>query len=518
MHLSWIKRFIMKNKDFYIKLIFGICLSYFTFDLIIKPTWGNDYFYQIAAGLNLFDGKGYSWLQDVDGCGLQEYSFFSKFPLGYSFLTGIYLKIHNDIMFVNDFYKGLSLMLSLFLIHNISSKLTFNSFQKFTLMSMYIFFIHNYGHVVDYLSLTAIIGSVCFFSISNQNKFYLSISLSFVVLAYLLRYAYYPQIFAVPIAIFILYLFDKNHEIKKAQLIGLISFALFTIVYLFTIKYNSKSINQLETLTKISGGNWNFQHILHFRPLFIDYFFDTYRIYSFLGVKSSGFDRGFLIPFIYRIILLAGSLSIYIYSCWYLFKRFRISQNEIERRFLTILLVISISNLCFIYGLSIYYPSPINEYTWTWAMLPRYFLINYFSFSIFLVYLLSDLEKRKTKFVLAFLFFSFLVNLSDKLRLNFSYYSTFRKENIELRFPNRNINEYNTFYNNFKDQRSNYCIIYDPDDFKSFTDWNTLDVYSKLLDFNKIPIDKSEGLNKESRRYRIKDKNLFLFRKNKNSP
>ena len=506
----------MKNEDFYIKLIFGICLAYFLFDLVIIPDWGNDYFYQIAAGLNLFDGKGYSWLQDVDSCGLREYSFFSKFPIGYSFLTGIYLKIHNDIMFVNAFFKALSLMLSLLFIYNISNKLTFNSFQKFTLMSMYIFFIHNYGHVVDYLSLTAIIGSVCFFSILNQNKFYLSISLSFVVLAYLLRYAYYPQIFAIPIAIFILYLLDKNYGIKKVELIGLICFALFTTGYLFTIKYNSESINTLETLSRLSGGKWNFQHILHFRPLFIDYFFNTYRICSFIGVKSAGFDRGFLIPLIYRIILLVISLSIYVYSCWYLFKRIRISQNVIERRFLTILIVISISNLCFIYGLSIYYPSPTNEYTWTWAMLPRYFLINYFSFSIFLVYLLSDLKKRKTKLVLAFIFFAFIVNLSDKIRLNFSYYSMFRKENIELRFPNRNLNEYNTFYNNFKDQRSNYCIIYDPDEFKSFVDWNTFDVYSKLLDFNKIPIDISYGLNKEVKHYRIKDKNLFLIRNDNN--
>jgi hypothetical protein len=46
-------------------------------------------------------------------------------------------------------------------------------------------------------------------------------------------------------------------------------------------------------------------------------------------------------------------------------------------------------------------------------------------------------------------------------------------------------------------------------------DWNTFDVYSKLLDFNKIPIEKSDSLNKESKLYRIKDKNLFLFRNDK---
>lgn len=498
-------------KNFYLVLLANVILiAFFIFKSVITPNFGSDYFLQHAGSLNIID-SGEFFLLDNDGiCEDEKVMKLTSFPIGYSILTLPLVKFVKYPQHVHTILYILSLIALAICIYLISKRL-FES-GTYSLLAVFIsIFFGLKGHTVDLAAFTILLfgiyGLSVSFSKSNPLKF--SLSLLLIVITCTVRFAYYPQLIFILVAFIFVFIRSSHKREKIHYFIGLLVPSIFLGLYALWWLNFSGEVNRLETVA--NGSHWNFENILHFRPLFLDYFLDTYRLYSFLGIESYDYDRGFDIPIIVRITTLLLSTILFVISTVYLYRKSKSTSNSFQKHFLLFIVTASVINILFIYFLSFYYESVSSEYIWTWAMLPRYFIINFFAFSIFLIYVIRESNPR-IKYITYFILISgVLVNTADHIRLQVKVYSLNNKENTDIKYPGYHLNDLNDFYVNYIEHRGEYCIILDKKNNFTSRQIQWIKIYGQLLFF---PTYVEELTNKEQySSFTIGQEQVYLERK-----
>lgn len=471
------------KKDYVVLFANVILIAFLIFKNINAPNFGSDYFYQHAAAQNIIDFGEYSLLDNDSSCSIDRTTRLTSFPIGYSLLISPLVKIVEYPQQVHTIIYIFSLLVLSICTFFIAKKLFRNTIYSLLTVFISLFFCLK-GHTVDILSFSILLLGIYGLasSFSKQRPLYFALFLSLISLLCVFRFAYYPQLIFIPISIVIVLFGARAKRVKIQYLISLIIPLIFVVVYAYWWVNFSDEVNRLETT--IEGSNWNFEHISHFRPLFIDYFIDTYRFYSFLGFDSIDYDRGFEIPFVLRIITLTFSLFLFVLSSAYLFRKGKSSSCLFQKYFLLSITLSSVINLLFIYFLSFYYGSASSEYIWTWAMLPRYFIINFFTFSIFLVYVIKESSSLISRLVYYCLISFIVLNTADSIRLQTKVYTLNIQENIDIKYPGYCLNDLNALYSEYIEDRGQYCIIINQENSLTPKQIQWITIYGQLLFFS----------------------------------
>ncbi len=498
----------MRQKLF--KILIGLLLisiGLFMYDTITRSQYSSDNIKQLAATLNLVNGNGYTTIVSDSECGNNQFAFFSSFPIGYSLLSAAYLFVNSNIYYLHTFFSIIAFILIGIYTFKIS-KLLFSELLFSVLMVLLVLTSCIKGTVVDKVTLTFFLSSIYYLSKHKSQYHYLSISLLFFTC--LLRYAYYPQLVVLPVAILLVnYCRNNKISLNRQFIISILGLGSLFILYFIFLKMNSSASDRINDIDK-SGVHWNFENVLHFRPVFLDYFVDTYKLYRAFGFQYTGYDRGFVIPLYIRVFVSLISILIFITSHFYLFEKIRKAQKDNVKLILSFLFFSSVINLVFIFLLSFYYESRHLMYIWTWAMIPRYFMINYFVFSVILVLFIND-KIRGYKFILAFSLFFVVLNIVDKIRLDLTIYSSNSSKNIDIMYPNVGIHDLIKFYNSFENKRGQYCVYQfgskmDP----SKVTW--LNHYASLMNFPVYDLDSVKINLKETVPVILSSDTVFLHK------
>lgn len=478
--MSFIENKITKHRNLFI-LLFSICLVLGIYETVFMMKISPDISTPLASALNIKEGKGYTMLIEDGICGEDNYKFFTKFPIGYSLILIPYTFITKNLTYIHTFY----ITIFLFILSCLSYLASFKIFKKRSLallfMTLALYFSIK-GHVVDVAALTLLIFSIYIYS-SSKNYFHLAIASLLIVISFIFRFAYYPQILLIPISsIFLHYINYKKINLKDAFFTSLFLLA-FSAVYFIWYYNNLDTLNRLESVER---DRWVFSNILYFRPVFIDYFYDTYKMYEFLGKESMGFDgRGLEISLFQRLFLLFISVLLILVSHYYLFIKVVKSKSLFEQRFVGTVLISSVLNFGLIYFLSVYYESPKEDYTWTWAMLLRYFQINFFAFTLAIFYVLIDDVKYFSKILFFVILLLFSVEIVNKLRLMVLVYTFNPKTNLELYYPNYHILDLEKIQLKYIDERGDYCVYTNLNEFNT-QEKVSLTLYCSILNFKLI--------------------------------
>ena len=387
-----------------------------------RLTIGSDHIKQHVAAKQLSIGNGLTNLViNFEDLSSPHKKTIKRWPPGISIVASPLFLIFDDIRTIHNIIAFSNLFIFIVLLFLLLKLVTWNKLSNLHFLLFFLFLSFNksfvfLSHTTDLVCVNLfMLSSILLikFFINNRKIIYLLVVCFLLSLTLYFRYAYLPAILVLPAFFFWRILFNKTKEWKEF-IISISGIIVLGFPFFFHI-IDLHSQTSFVAIQASNSGTMGFYpgNIKYASPFPFVAFFDIFPLLKLMGYKSDfGYDRGYEYPFFIQVLFYIASIILLLPLVWL---NKSIKNEKSKSIFWLFGFIFSIGLLSLIYIGSLIYPSQLSEYTWSWAMIPRYYSVLILLLFISFIYLILHSHNKYLKNLLyTFFGFSFLFSLALK--------------------------------------------------------------------------------------------------------